>query len=161
MAELYLGHISAISRLYLGYISAVSRLHLGCISAVSRLYLGCISAASRQTMIHLCHELLEQRDVESAIRVGDVYALMVEWYYSQQQMEQAYSHATPIRLHAMTILTACNDYSTACNAYLTGAEMEQAYSLVEKMRGRSIILSPYLDHEMVHHLLGDGHERTY
>ena len=39
----------------------------------------------------LCHELLEQLDVESAIRVGDVYALMVEWFYSQHQMEQAYN----------------------------------------------------------------------
>jgi len=68
-------------------------------------------------MVRLCHELLEQHDVESAIRVGDVYALMVEWYYSQQQMEQA-------------------------------------YSLIEKMRSRSIILSPYLDHEMVHAIYG-------
>ena len=29
--------------------------------------------------------------VESAIRIGDVFALMVEWCYSQQQMEQAYT----------------------------------------------------------------------
>ena len=54
-----------------------------------------------------------QPEVESAIRVGDVYALMVEWYYSQQQMDQA-------------------------------------YALIEKMRARGIILSPYLDSEMVH-----------
>eukprot|EP00966_Prymnesium_polylepis_P131212 3034318-Prymnesium_polylepis.1 len=39
--------------------------------------------AEPQQMIQLCHELLEQLDVESAIRVGDVYALMVEWFYSQ------------------------------------------------------------------------------
>merc|ERR1719240_109586 len=66
-----------------------------------------------EQMVKLCHELLEQADVESAIRVGDVYALMVEWFYSQRQMEQA-------------------------------------YTLIEQMRSRSIILSPYLDHEMVH-----------
>ena len=65
-----------------------------------------------QRMIELCHELLEQHEVENAIRMGDVYALMVEWYYSQQQMEEA-------------------------------------YALVERMRARAIILSPYLDHEMV------------
>ena len=51
--------------------------------------------------------------METAIRVGDVYALMVEWFYSQNTMEQA-------------------------------------YTLIEQMRSRSIILSPYLDHEMVH-----------
>jgi len=65
-----------------------------------------------QQMVKRCHELLEQIDVESAIRVGDVYALMVEWFYAQHQMDQA-------------------------------------YSLIEKMRARSIILSPYLDQEMV------------
>ena len=66
-----------------------------------------------QQMVRECHELLGQPEVESAIRVGDVYALMVEWYYSQQQMDQA-------------------------------------YALIEKMRARGIILSPYLDSEMVH-----------
>ena len=70
-----------------------------------------------QQMIKECHELLDQPEVESAIRVGDVYALMVEWCYSQQQMEQA-------------------------------------YTLIEKMRSRSIILSPYLDHEMVSTIYG-------
>eukprot|EP00966_Prymnesium_polylepis_P131213 3034318-Prymnesium_polylepis.2 len=28
-------------------------------------------------------------------------------------------------------------------------QMEQAYALIDKMRNASIILSPYLDHEMV------------
>ena len=36
----------------------------------------------------MCHQLLDQADVEAAIRVGDVYALMVEWFYSQRQMEE-------------------------------------------------------------------------
>ena len=58
-----------------------------------------------------------QPEVEAAIRIGDVFALMVEWCYSQQQMEQA-------------------------------------YTLIEKMRSRSIILSPYLDHEMVSTIYG-------
>ena len=65
----------------------------------------------------MCHQLLDQPDVEAAIRVGDVYALMVEWFYSQRQMEQA-------------------------------------HQLVEKMRGRGIILSPYLDSEMVQTIYG-------
>ena len=70
-----------------------------------------------EAMVSMCHQLLEQPDVEAAIRVGDVYALMVEWFYSQRQMEQA-------------------------------------HQLVEKMRSRGIILSPYLDQEMVQAIYG-------
>ena len=63
-------------------------------------------------MIELCKQLLEQHHIENALRVGDVYALMVEWYHSQGQMQEA-------------------------------------YALVESMRARGIIVSPYLDHEMI------------
>ena len=41
-----------------------------------------------EQMVSMCHQLLDQADVEAAIRVGDVYALMVEWFYSQRQMEE-------------------------------------------------------------------------
>merc|ERR1719197_1758626 len=40
--------------------------------------------------VKICFELLEQPEVENALRVGDVYALMVEWFHSQGQMQQAY-----------------------------------------------------------------------
>ena len=33
-------------------------------------------------------------EVENALRVGDVYALMVEWFHSQGQMQQAYELIT-------------------------------------------------------------------
>ena len=52
------------------------------------------------------------QDLESGIRIGDVYALMVEYYYEQR------------------------------NAL-------EAYKLIEGMRRRAIILSPYLDSAMV------------
>eukprot|EP00854_Cymbomonas_tetramitiformis_P005426 gene5426-6578_t len=70
-----------------------------------------------QEMVRICSGLLEyppedSHDVESAIRVGDVFALLVEYYQSTQNYEQA-------------------------------------YHLIEKMRDRNIILSPYLDQEMV------------
>ena len=42
-------------------------------------------------LLRMAAEFGEQPDVESAIRVGDVYALMVEWFHSQGQMDQAYS----------------------------------------------------------------------
>ena len=41
--------------------------------------------------VRTCFELLDQPEIEQALRVGDVFALMVEWFYSQQQMDQAYS----------------------------------------------------------------------
>lgn len=46
------------------------------------------------------------------MRVGDVYALMIEYWYEQRNMQEA-------------------------------------YKLVEQMRGRNIIISPYLDQRMV------------
>jgi len=63
-------------------------------------------------MVKICHSLLDEPDVESAVRVGDVFALLIEFYHLQ-------------------------------------GNMEQAYHLIEKMRDRNIILSPYLDQDMV------------
>merc|ERR1711988_956172 len=65
-----------------------------------------------EQMIKLCNSLLDTPDVESGIRVGDVYALMVEYYHSQN-------------------------------------DMANAYSLIQRMRDSKIILSPYLDREMI------------
>ena len=67
--------------------------------------------------VRTCFELLDQPEIEQALRVGDVFALMVEWFYSQQQMDQA-------------------------------------YSLIEKMVSRSIVLAPYLDQDMVGQICG-------
>eukprot|EP00735_Rhodelphis_limneticus_P014761 TRINITY_DN883_c0_g1::TRINITY_DN883_c0_g1_i1::g.25367::m.25367 TRINITY_DN883_c0_g1::TRINITY_DN883_c0_g1_i1::g.25367 ORF type:complete len:723 (+),score=265.67,sp/E9PY46/IF140_MOUSE/52.59/0.0,Clathrin/PF00637.15/0.21,Clathrin/PF00637.15/1.3e+02,Clathrin/PF00637.15/9.6e-06,Clathrin/PF00637.15/1.4,Clathrin/PF00637.15/0.091,Clathrin/PF00637.15/0.32,Clathrin/PF00637.15/2.8,Clathrin/PF00637.15/1.8e+03,Clathrin/PF00637.15/1.7e+03,Apc3/PF12895.2/1.7e+02,Apc3/PF12895.2/1,Apc3/PF12895.2/0.46,Apc3/PF12895. len=62
--------------------------------------------------IKICLALIDQPDVETAIRVGDVYALLVELYHSQ-------------------------------------GNMLEAYQLIAKMHDRNIVLSPYLDQEMV------------
>merc|ERR1719502_1434147 len=65
-----------------------------------------------EQMIKLCQQLLPQPDIDQGIRVGDVYALMVEYY-----------HAT--------------------------SDMNHAYQLIQRMRDSKIILSPYLDREMI------------
>jgi len=65
-----------------------------------------------EQMIKLCDSLLDTPDVESGIRVGDVYALMVEYYHSTGDMANGYSH-------------------------------------IQRMRDAKIILSPYLDREMI------------
>lgn len=64
-----------------------------------------------------CNALLDEAPTEmdtseASIRIGDVYALLVEYWHAQRNMEQA-------------------------------------YALIEKMRGQRIILSPYLDNQMV------------
>ena len=41
-------------------------------------------------MVEVCTQLLEQRDAEPAIRVGDVFALLV--YYNAQQKEWPRAH---------------------------------------------------------------------
>ncbi|GFH25339.1 WD_REPEATS_REGION domain-containing protein, partial [Haematococcus lacustris] len=79
---------------------------------------GLISTQPQQALA-LCSALLESmpsggegQDMESGIRVGDVFALMIEYWYE------------------------------ARNAL-------EAYKLIEQMRSRAIILSPYLDQRMV------------
>lgn len=63
-------------------------------------------------MIRICTGILDAGDVEAAIRVGDVYALLIEYFHSV-------------------------------------ADYQRAYSVIERMRGANIILSPYLDQTMV------------
>lgn len=43
-----------------------------------------------QEMIKICNWLLDQTHVESAIRVGDVYALLIEYYYTVPDYGAAY-----------------------------------------------------------------------
>lgn len=42
-------------------------------------------------MIAICHQLLDAGDVESAIRVGDVYALLIEYFHSVADYSKAYA----------------------------------------------------------------------
>jgi intraflagellar transport protein 140 len=62
--------------------------------------------------VQICTQLLASgKQIDNAIRVGDVFALLIEYYYK------------------------INDY-------------QKAFSLIEQMRDRNIILSPYLDQTM-------------
>eukprot|EP01006_Ploeotia_vitrea_P038293 TRINITY_DN66224_c9_g3_i2.p1 TRINITY_DN66224_c9_g3~~TRINITY_DN66224_c9_g3_i2.p1 ORF type:complete len:1410 (+),score=219.44 TRINITY_DN66224_c9_g3_i2:87-4316(+) len=44
-----------------------------------------------EEMVTTCRALLEENEIELSIRVGDVYALLVEFYTSQQDHERAYN----------------------------------------------------------------------
>jgi intraflagellar transport protein 140 len=41
-------------------------------------------------MVRICNSILESGDVESAIRVGDVYALLIEYFHSVAEYAKAY-----------------------------------------------------------------------
>jgi hypothetical protein len=36
-----------------------------------------------------CHRLLATPDIEAAVRVGDVYALLTEWHFSTREFDHA------------------------------------------------------------------------
>ena len=63
-------------------------------------------------MVEVCNDLLSIDALEGAVRVGDVYALLVEFYTGQKQYDQA-------------------------------------YQLIERMRDAQIILSYYLETQLV------------
>lgn len=65
-----------------------------------------------KSMERMCAQLLEYPEVESAIRIGDVFAQLIEHYYEKGDLQSAYT-------------------------YLQG------------MKKRKIILTPYLDQEMI------------
>jgi hypothetical protein len=47
--------------------------------------------------VQLCEQLLATRDVEASVRVGDVFALLVEFYYSTRNHQAAYEVITRMR----------------------------------------------------------------
>ncbi|GAX73042.1 hypothetical protein CEUSTIGMA_g494.t1 [Chlamydomonas eustigma] len=76
-----------------------------------------VIATNAEQAMDLCNDILlgipqHSQDQDTGIRVGDVFALMIEYWYGQRNAAQA-------------------------------------YKLVEQMRSRNIILSPYLDQRMI------------
>lgn len=71
-----------------------------------------LTKSDPDAMERLCVQLLDYPEVEAAIRIGDVYAQLIE------------------------------------NSYEKG-DMQSAYSYLQGMKKRKIILTPYLDQEMI------------
>lgn len=65
-----------------------------------------------ETMVMLCDQLINTPGVDEAIRLGDVFAQLVEFFNSSRQYQQAYTY-------------------------------------IEKMRKKNIIITPYLDPSLV------------
>ena len=66
-------------------------------------------------MERLCIQLLDYPEVESSIRVGDVFSQLIEYYYEK-------------------------------------SDMQSAYSYLQQMKKRKIILTPYLDGDMINNI---------
>ena len=50
-----------------------------------------LAATDREEMIALCQQLIDGHDVEASIRIGDVFAHLIEFHYSEQNFEAAYA----------------------------------------------------------------------
>ena len=54
-------------------------------------------------MVDVCMQLLEQRDAETAIRIGDVYALLVYFHQQALNFTQAHTLLEAMRARAIPI----------------------------------------------------------
>ena len=77
-------------------------------------------------MVKISHQLLEQPDVEqtSAVRVGDVFALLVEYYHSQGNMQQAY-----------VLIEKMQERKIIINPYLDTELVDQVYQTMGEEYG--------------------------
>jgi intraflagellar transport protein 140 len=56
-----------------------------------------------QQMLRRCQELLETPGIEENIRIGDVYAQLVEFFFQQQQYSQAHNYIEQMRARRILI----------------------------------------------------------
>lgn len=54
-------------------------------------------------MVEQCKALLDVRDVEPAIRLGDVYALLIYFFAQQKQWQQAYAYIEDMRSRGIAL----------------------------------------------------------
>lgn len=54
-------------------------------------------------MVDICRQLLEQRDAETAIRVGDVFALLIYFYAQQRAMGDAHALVESMRARGILL----------------------------------------------------------
>eukprot|EP01012_Entosiphon_sulcatum_P045924 TRINITY_DN6146_c0_g1_i1.p1 TRINITY_DN6146_c0_g1~~TRINITY_DN6146_c0_g1_i1.p1 ORF type:complete len:1449 (+),score=295.84 TRINITY_DN6146_c0_g1_i1:53-4399(+) len=70
-------------------------------------------------MIRMCQALLDDPEIDSAIRVGDIYALLVEFYSSQRDMQHAYG-----------LIEKMRDKGIVLSYYLEQSLIENVYRAV-------------------------------
>ena len=71
----------------------------------------------------ICLKLLDTKEIETAIRVGDCFALLIEYYYSVKRMEEAYDLMERMKARRIVL-----------NPYLEKNMMDDICSAVGKQR---------------------------
>jgi len=56
-----------------------------------------------QQFVRMCHQLIEQPRVDAAVQVGDVFALLIEYFYSIQDHQQAMQQIDKMRSRRIAI----------------------------------------------------------
>lgn len=54
-------------------------------------------------MVNICNQLVEQHDCETAVRVGDVFALLVYFYAQRKDWQNAYQSLERMRAHSIAL----------------------------------------------------------
>ena len=54
-------------------------------------------------MVNICNQLVEQQDCETAVRVGDVFALLVYFYAQRKDWQNAYQSLERMRAHSIAL----------------------------------------------------------
>jgi len=78
-----------------------------------------LAKSDPEQMVSVCEQMLEMPDVETAVRVGDVFAQLVEYYAETRNYEEA--HRTVERMRARNIIL---------NPYIDRALLESIYKAV-------------------------------
>jgi hypothetical protein len=121
--------------------------------------------------ISICNEVLMSAPTdadasESGVRVGDVFALMIEYWYERQKQKQAqqrccsrcaactHAHTEqpdshPPNSHPTQLPPIRHDPPPHLHHRYEAKNAGEAYKLVDAMRGRGIAVGPYLDQRMV------------
>lgn len=62
-----------------------------------------LAKSDTASMVDICRQLLEQRDAETAIRVGDVFALLIYFYAQQRAMTDAHALVEAMRVRGILL----------------------------------------------------------
>jgi len=70
-------------------------------------------------MVRMCHQLLGEGDIEASVRVGDIFALLIEFYWAQGNYQEAYG-----------LIEKMRDRSIVLSYYLEQTLVESVYAAV-------------------------------
>lgn len=73
------------------------------------------------TMITICEALLQDPDIDEAVRLGDIFSMLVEFYVANRQYSEAYNHVKEMQSRKINV-----------NQFLENSQLEEIYKAVGK-----------------------------